>query len=273
MTLSANNSWLISSTENDSRWASLAARDPAANGKFYYSVKTTGVYCRPSCAARRARPEHVQFHATCADAERAGFRPCKRCKPDQPSLIEQHATKVAAICRLIENSETVPTLEELANRAALSPYHFHRVFKSITGLSPKGYAAAQRAARVRKALGESRSVTEAIYSAGFQSSARFYEKSNELLGMTPTKFRAGGADTEIRFAIGECSLGSILVAASERGVCAILLGDDPGALARDLQDRFPNANLIGGDGEFEQLISRVIGFVDAPARGDRKSVV
>jgi AraC family transcriptional regulator of adaptative response/methylated-DNA-[protein]-cysteine methyltransferase len=168
---------------------------------------------------------------------------------------------------LIENSETIPTLAELANHAALSQYHFQRVFKSITGLTPKGYAGAQRATRVRNALGRSRTVTEAVYGAGYNSSARFYEQSDQLLGMTPTKFRAGGVDTEIRFAIGECSLGSILVAKTERGVCAILLGDDPDALARDLQNRFPEANLIGGDGEFEQLVSRVVGFVDAPARG------
>jgi AraC family transcriptional regulator of adaptative response/methylated-DNA-[protein]-cysteine methyltransferase len=168
---------------------------------------------------------------------------------------------------LIESSDSVPRLEELANQAALSPHHFHRVFKSITGLTPKGYAAAQRATRVRNALGHSRTVTEAVYGAGYNSSARFYEQSDQLLGMTPTKFRAGGADTEIRFAIGECSLGSILVAKTERGVCAIFLGDDPDALARDLQDRFPKADLIGGDGEFEQLVSQVVGFVDAPARG------
>ena len=161
----------------------------------------------------------------------------------------------------------MPPLEELANHAALSPYHFHRLFKSITGLTPKGYAAAHRAARVRYSLRGNHTVTEAIYGAGYNSSARFYEQSDQLLGMTPTKFRAGGADMEIRFAIGECSLGAILVAMTERGICAILLGDDPDALARDLQDRFPQANLIGDDREFEQLVSRVVGFVDAPARG------
>lgn len=261
------NAQLATVTENDPRWEFLIAHDPTADGKFYYSVNTTGVYCRPSCAARLARPENVQFHATRENAERAGFRPCKRCKPNEPSLVEQHAKTVTDICRLIEESETLPTLAELANHAALSPYHFHRVFKSITGLTPKGYAAAQLATRVRAELGRSHTVTEAIYGAGYNSSARFYEKADQLLGMTPTKFRAGGADTEIRFAIGECALGSILVAKTERGVCAILLGDDPAALARDLQDRFPRANLIGGDVEFEQIVAKVVGFVEAPARG------
>jgi len=267
MNLSARNADFLATPQNDSRWASLTARDPAADGKYYYSVKSTGVYCRPSCAARRARPENVQFHATREDAERVGFRPCKRCKPNELSLLERHAQIVTEICRLIENSDSAPPLEELANHAALSPYHFHRVFKSITGLTPKGYAEAHRAARVRDELGRSHTVTDAIYGAGYNSSGRFYERSDQLLGMTPTQFRAGGVNIEIRFAIGECSLGAILVAMTERGLCAILLGDDPEALARDLQDSFPNADLIGGDGEFEKLVAQVVGFVDAPGRG------
>ena len=263
----ANKEILATATVNDPRWASVVARDSSADGKFVYSVKTTGVYCRPSCAARAARPENVRFHANRADAERAGFRPCKRCKPDQPSLVEQHAAKVAEICRLIEEAETVPRLEELARRAGLSTYYFHRVFKAATGLTPRAYAAAHRARRVRTELDQSGTVTDAIFGAGYNSSGRFYEKSNEMLGMTPSSYRAGGARTEIRFAVGECSLGSILVAASERGVCAIFLGDDPEALARDLQDRFPRAKLIGGDKAFENVVAKVVGFVDAPRLG------
>ncbi len=151
--------------------------------------------------------------------------------------------------------------------AGLSTFHLHRVFKAITGLTPKQYAAAHRTRRVKAELGRSNTVTEAIYEAGYNSNGRFYEQSNEVLGMTPTAYRAGGVNTEIRFAIGECSLGSILVAASERGVCAILIGDDPEALARDLQDRFPRAQLIGGDSQFEHLVAKVVGFVEAPALG------
>ena len=267
MNMSAKNTRLESATENDSRWASVVARDPKADGKFYYSVETTGVYCRPSCAARLARPENVRFHATCKDAEKAGFRPCKRCKPNEISPAEQHAAKIAAACRLIEKSEEAPGLEQLAKHAGLSTYYFHRVFKAVTGLTPKDYAAAHRAKRVRSKLGKSGTVTQAIYDAGYNSSGRFYEASNEVLGMTPSNYRAGGASMEIRFAVGECSLGSILVAKSERGICAILLGDDPDALTRDLQDQFPQANLIGGDAEFEQLVSKVVGFVEAPALG------
>jgi AraC family transcriptional regulator of adaptative response/methylated-DNA-[protein]-cysteine methyltransferase len=225
------------------------------------------VYCRPSCGARQARPENVRFHATREDAERAGFRPCKRCKPDQPSLIEEHAAKVTDACRLIEASENVLSLEELADHAGISPFYFHRVFKAITGLTPKEYTAAHRGERVRKELGRAGTVTAAIYQSGYNSNGRFYGESQQVLGMTPTTYRAGGANAEIRFAIGECSLGSILVARSELGVCAILLGDDPDALARDLQDRFPRATLIGGDAEFERLVSQVVGFVEAPALG------
>ena len=254
-------------TVGDLRWAALLARDPAVDGKFFYSVATTGVYCRPSCAARTPRPENVTFHATAAEAEQAGFRPCRRCQPDQPPLAERQAALVADLCRLIENAERAPSLQELANHAGLSTYHLHRVFKTVTGLTPGEYASARRAGRVRAELAHSATVTEAIYGAGYNTGSRFYEQSNQLLGMTPTRFRAGGAGMEIRFAVGECSLGSILVAASERGVCAILMGDDPDALARDLQDRFQRADLIGGDAGFEQFVAQVVGFVEAPGRG------
>ena len=258
---------LAHATAGDPRWAAVVARDPSADGTFYYSVATTGVYCRPSCAARLARPEHVQFHATRTDAEQAGFRPCKRCKPDQPPLAERHAAKVAQICRLIEDAETVPGLEALASSAGLSSHHFHRIFKAVTGLTPRAYAAAHRAKRVRAELGRSQTVTAAIFEAGYSSNGRFYEKSAAVLGMTPSSYRAGGANTDIRFAVGECSLGSILVAASAKGVCAILLGDDPDALVRDLQDRFPRAHLLGGDQAFEQLVARAVGLVEAPGLG------
>ena len=251
----------------DPRWAAVRARDPKADGRFFYSVKTTGVYCRPSCPSRLAKRENVAFHATRAAAEAAGFRACKRCKPDGPSLAAQHAATVARICRRIEGAESAPRLHALAHEAHMSPYHFHRVFKALTGVTPRAYAAAQRAQRVRSELTRAHSVTEAIFDAGFNSGGRFYATADEVLGMTPTDFRAGGARTDIRFAVGECSLGSILVAQSAKGVCAILLGDDPDELARDLQDRFPHANLIGGDAQFERLVAKIVGLVEAPAIG------
>ena len=251
----------------DPRWAAVVARDHRADGTFYYSVATTGVYCRPSCGSRRPNPGNVRFYETTAEAARAGFRPCRRCRPDRPPLEQVHAARVAEACRLIETAEKTPALAALAKRAGLSPYHFHRVFKATTGVTPKAYAAAHRAKRVRDELTGSRTVTEAIYDAGFNSASRFYETSGQFLGMTPTDFRAGGAETEIRFAVGQCALGSVLVAQSAKGVCAILLGDDPDALVRDLQDRFPRATLLGGEAAFEQTVARVVAFVEAPARG------
>ncbi len=252
-------------TVGDPRWAAVVARDPAADGRFFYSVKTTGVYCRPSCASRTARPENVVFHATAVAAEQAGFRPCKRCKPDQP--VGQQTARVAELCRWIDRAEQAPSLEALAQHAGLSLWHLHRVFKAVTGLTPRAYAAAHRAQRVKTGLTRGATVTEAIYGAGYNSSARFYAQSNAVLGMTPTRYRTGGADTAIRFAIGQCSLGAILVAASARGVCAILMGDDPDALARDLQERFPRAELVGGDAGFERWVAQVVGFVEQPRLG------
>ena len=254
-------------SNDEARWEAVVRRERTADGVFYYAVHTTGVYCRPSCAARLARREHVRFYATCAEAEQAGFRACRRCRPHEPALAEQRAAMVAQACRLIEAAEETPNLDVLASAAGMSRFHFHRVFKTLTGVTPKAYAAAHRAQRVRDELARSDTVTDAIYGAGFNSSGRFYTTSSEVLGMTPTDFRSGGHGTSMHFAVGACSLGAILVAASARGVCAILLGDDPDALVRDLQDRFPKAQLIGGDQDFEHLIARVIGFVEAPAIG------
>ena len=254
-------------TTEDPRWARVVARDRSMDGQFYYSVATTGIYCRPSCASRTANPKNVRFHDSIADAEAAGFRACRRCKPDEPSTDVQNAELVARVCRLIEQAEEIPSLDELAKTVNLSSSYFHRVFRSVTGVTPRDYAVAHRSRKVRDQLGRSNSVTEAIYDAGFNSSGRFYEKSDEMLGMTPSDYRAGGANSEIRFAVGECSLGSVVVARSEKGVCAILLGDDPDVLVRDLQDRFPRARLIGGDAEFEALVGQVVGLIEAPALG------
>lgn len=252
-------------TEADPRWAKVIARDTASDGQFVYSVKSTGVYCRPSCAARLANPANVRFHLTPAAAQAEGFRACKRCKPDL-GCEAPHAAKVAEAARRIAASEETPSLTSLARRAGLSPHHFHRVFKAITGLTPKDYAAAHRGNKVRAELRKSASVTEAIYDAGYNSGSRFYEKSKSLLGMTPTRYRAGGADEEIRFAIAETSLGALLVAASEKGVCSILMGDNPEKLLQDLQDRFIRARLVGGDAKFEKLVAKVVGLVERPRK-------
>lgn len=257
----------LSIKDDEARWRMVVARDGSADGQFYYSVRTTGVYCRPSCAARLALRENVAYHASGADAERAGFRPCKRCMPDQKSMLEQHRAKMVAVCRLIETADEIPNLGELAGWVGLSRYHFHRLFKALVGVTPKAYANAHRLNKVRDQLTHAGSVTGAIYGAGYNSNGRFYSNSSSMLGMTPTDFRAGGSNVTIRFAVGECSLGSFLVATSDKGVCAILLGDDPEALLHELQDRFAQAHLIGADDEFEQLIAKVLGLIETPSLG------
>jgi AraC family transcriptional regulator of adaptative response/methylated-DNA-[protein]-cysteine methyltransferase len=249
------------------RWEALRARDAAADDRFFYSVATTGVYCRPSCAARPARPENVAFHTTRDDAERAGFRPCRRCRPDLPPKSVREAQIVARACRAIEAAETCPSLDDLAASAGLSHFHFHRLFRRIVGVTPKAYAAAQRQARVQQGLAHSASVTETIYEAGFNSSGRFYEQAPDMLGMTPSAWRAGGAGESIVFAQGDSALGRVLVAATPQGICAILLGDSPAALLEDLRTRFPRASLTAGDEAFAGLVAQVIAYVDRPGDG------
>ncbi len=253
--------------DESSRWAALAARDPRADGHFYYAVRTTGVYCRPSCAARLARRENVAFYDSCESAEEAGFRPCKRCRPRERSVRESQVELIARACRAIEASEEPPDLSSLANAAGLSRFHFHRLFKRLTGMTPKAYAMALRAGRVQQTLHAGASVTEAIYAAGYNSNSRFYARSAATLGMLPSEFRAGGVGVSIRFAVAQCTLGAVLVAATDRGLCAIQLGEDADALVRELQDRFPRADLIGGDAEFEQWVAQVLSFIEAPQLG------
>ncbi len=251
----------------DERWAAVGRRDRNADGVFWYSVSSTGVYCRPSCGARAALRKHVAFHDSQEAAQAAGFRPCQRCKPDQPPLAERHAQIVARACRLIEGSEGEPNLAQLAEACGMSRFHLHRLFKTHTGITPKAYAAAQRAARVAAGLGGAATVADAIYEAGFNSSGRFYAEAPARLGMTPSAWRAGGSGEVIKFAIGACSLGAILVAATGKGICAILMGDDPEQLVRDLQDRFRAAELQGADRGFEATVARVVGMIEAPGVG------
>ncbi|HEU0277690.1 MAG TPA: bifunctional DNA-binding transcriptional regulator/O6-methylguanine-DNA methyltransferase Ada [Rhodanobacteraceae bacterium] len=249
-------------TEN-ARWTAVRTRDAAADGSFVYAVRTTHMYGQPSSAVRLPKRENVEFFDSAQAAEAAGYRASRHAPADRT-----RAALVARACRLIEAAETPPLLGDLATAVGMSPFHFHRLFKAATGLTPKAYAAAYRARRLRKELGRpDESITDAIYGAGFNSNSRFYAAADGLLGMRARDYRAGGAGAVIRFAVGQCSLGAILVAQSQRGICAILLGDDPDRLTRDLQDQFPKADIIGCDGEFEQLIAQVVGCVEAPSLG------
>jgi AraC family transcriptional regulator of adaptative response/methylated-DNA-[protein]-cysteine methyltransferase len=251
---------------DDRRWAAVLARDKAADGTFVLGVKTTGIYCKPSCPARKPLRKNVTFYATCAEAEAAGFRACKRCKPNLASGTDAQAEKIAAACRMIETAETAPSLEALAAAAGLSAYHFHRVFKAATGLTPKAYAVAHRNKRVRDALKGDKSVTEAIYEAGFNSTGRFYADATPSLGMKPSAYRAGGADAEIRHAIAKCTLGKMLIAATDKGICALFFGDDPAELEQELRNRFPRAKLTKGDRAFKDLVAKVVAYVEAPQK-------
>jgi AraC family transcriptional regulator of adaptative response/methylated-DNA-[protein]-cysteine methyltransferase len=237
----------------DKRWKQVVTRDAAADGTFVYAVRTTGVYCRPSCGARLARPENVEFYSTTESAQRAGFRACKRCKPDD---LAGAAERVAAMCREIESSESMPKWGAAQRK----------LFVKVTGLTPRGYAEAHRDGRVREALRTSASVTDAIYEAGFESSGRFYEGSGARLGMTPSEYREGGKGTEIQFATGQCSLGSVIVGQTARGVCFIAMGDDPLDLRRELEVQFPKAQLIAGDAKFARTIDAVVRAIEAPAK-------
>jgi AraC family transcriptional regulator of adaptative response/methylated-DNA-[protein]-cysteine methyltransferase len=256
---------------DEERWQAVRARNPDADGAFCYAVQTTGVYCRPTCPSRRPRRENALFYDSCAAAEHAGFRPCRRCRPNEPTRAKRQADAVREACRSIERAQDqgriAPSLAALAHAGGLSRFHFHRLFKALTGVTPKTYADGYRARRLRNALATETTVTAAAYGAGFNSSGRFYAASSRLLGMTPGQTRRGGRGMTIRFAVGECSLGSILVAATDKGVCAIELGDDPEELVQALQDQFPTAELIGDDRDFEDWVAKAVGFVEAPARG------
>jgi AraC family transcriptional regulator of adaptative response/methylated-DNA-[protein]-cysteine methyltransferase len=249
---------------DESRWQAVMTRDRHSDGRFFYSVSTTGVFCRPSCPSRRPRREHVRFHGSAADAMRAGHRPCLRCKPTGESLAQTHVALVTKACALLDSTATTVPLATLAARAELSPYHFHRLFKRVTGVTPREFAAARRRARLAGALRTQPRITDAIYDAGFSSAGHFYAKAGAALGMTPGQYRSGGEHMDIRYAVSRCSLGHLLVAQTTRGVCAILIGDDAGTLVRDLEARFPRAHLVMGRRALEASLEAVVAHLDAP---------
>lgn len=257
----------LKTLSSDRLWQAVVERDADFDHVFVYSVITTGVYCRPSCPSRQANRENVGYYASADQAEQAGFRACLRCCPRATSGLVKQARTVERLCRFIDSAESLPTSRELAAVADWSQFHMQRVFKRVTGMTPRRYGAGRRAERVRDALGQEGTVTAAAYSAGYNNGGRFYEEVDRVLGMSPTAYKKGGADAHIRFAVGECSLGSILVAQSEKGICSIQLGACPQTLTEGLQDRFPAAEFVGGDAAFEQTVAQVVGFIEQPSVG------
>jgi AraC family transcriptional regulator of adaptative response/methylated-DNA-[protein]-cysteine methyltransferase len=245
------------------RWRTLVRRDASA-GNFYYAVRTTGIYCRPGCASRLPRRKNVSFYRTRADAERAGYRACKRCQPDATSPALERARSVVRACELLDRDDAPATLRELADAVGYAPHHFQRMFRQLVGITPKQYSLARKSERLKRKLAARSSVTDAFYDAGFNASSRFYEKADAMLGMHPTAYKRGGSGVAVRFVIARCSLGLVLVATTSRGICAVQLGDSKGRLEAELFARFPEATISKGDSQLRALVKRVAAHIDEP---------
>ncbi len=253
-------------TTDATRWDAVKTRATTADNHFWYSVKTTGVDCRPSCAARLPLRKNVAFHDTTEAARLAGFRPCKRCRPDDAHRDTAQRKRIEAACRTIDAACQTPRLADLADAAGLSPQYFHRVFKKFVGVTPRQYAMARRNERFGAEIRAGASVTDAIYNAGFGANSRFYENAPSRLGMTASTLKRGGQNVQIRFEIADCWLGKVLIAATGRGICAILFGNSPSDLLADLTERFPNAELepTEAGSDFEQWVSQALAKIEAP---------
>ena len=245
-------------------WTAVENRDAVADGSFFYGVRTTGVYCRPGCASRRPLRRNTAFFETTAAAEAAGFRACKRCRPADGSAASRHLAAIEKACALLRTSETVPSLGELADAACISRFHFHRVFKQITGVTPRDYARSHRLGRLGEKLDAGQPIASSIYASGFGSSSRAYEAAPAALGMTPGTRRRGGSGETIRFVTVATPLGWALVAATERGICMTALGDDRDSLVEALRQRFPAAAVIAEDAGLKEWADRIVRFITAP---------
>jgi len=253
----------VATLQSDLRWQAVLQRDAAADGRFVYAVRTTGIYCRVTCASRRPRQENVEFFSTTEAARRAGYRACERCRPDAPAA---DAEVVARACRLLhEDAEC--SAADVAKQVGISQARLTRAFKNVLGVSVKQYAMAQRLQRFRGGLQTSKSkITDAMYAAGFSSSSRLYESAPSKLGMTPTKYKRGGVGELIRYTTADSSLGRMLVAATTKGICAIAFGDSEGAMVRDLQQRFAKAEIARDESSLEEAVRVVTEKLREPAR-------
>ncbi|HKN04476.1 MAG TPA: bifunctional DNA-binding transcriptional regulator/O6-methylguanine-DNA methyltransferase Ada [Buttiauxella sp.] len=257
---------IFDNSANEARWQAVETRDSRADGQFVFAVNTTGIFCRPSCSARHALRKNVVFFENVEQAINAGFRPCKRCQPDKLAPEQQRIDRITLACRILETSNEPIRLAEIATRVAMSPFHFHRLFKQVTGLTPHAFQKALRAKRLREQLTQGEPVTRAVFEAGYQSGSNYYQQADAVLGMMAKQYRQGGERTAIAFVTGSCRLGTFLVGQSERGICAILLGSDAQALVVELETLFPQSSLMAGDAQFAERVAQVVNVLEHPTQ-------
>jgi AraC family transcriptional regulator of adaptative response/methylated-DNA-[protein]-cysteine methyltransferase len=254
---------LVTNQENEVFWEALLKRDARFDGRFFFGVASTKIYCRPSCSARHPRRDRVSFFASAEAAEEAGFRACKRCRPQQPRLVDPHTTMVQQACRLIEENLDEPlNLEELGRQVGFSSFHLQRTFKNIMGVSPREYAQVCRTNRFKSGVREGKSLTTAMYDAGYGSSSRLYERADAELGMTPATYSRGGANTKIKYITAKSKLGYILVATTPKGLCAVTLGDEVKALELNLRSEFPLAEIRRDDSASAHAVDEIIAYLE-----------
>ncbi len=248
---------------NDQLWQAVVAKDARFDGQFVFAVSSTGVYCRPSCPSRRAHRERVRFFDLPEAAEQAGFRACLRCQPRRARVLDPQIELVQRVCRLLDDTESdTPKLAELATAADVSVFHLQRTFKRVMGISPRQYVAARKFGNFKTLVRKGESVTNSLYESGFNSSSRLYEYASEELGMTPATYSRGGRGVNISYTIVPSTMGRLLVAVTERGVCAVRMGDDDGELEKDLREEFPHAQIMREDSALRETVEKILNHLD-----------